>query len=176
MDYCNMYHCDLAVCVSYATLMCSFVFLVVSCLRWCVCVLYLLFGVILSVFVFVFSSRRRHTSGALVTGVQTCALPISFAALAIGVMTIWLIWRSDARGLTGRVTRAIAEVIVVGAIAFVPPLLLVLSLDDSALLEVTGALTGCAVYAAQIGRASGREGVGQYGCISGGAASEKKKR
>src|SRR3546814_10170825 len=25
---------------------------------------------------FVFSSRRRHTSGALVTGVQTCALPI----------------------------------------------------------------------------------------------------
>src|SRR3546814_10537726 len=24
----------------------------------------------------IFSSRRRHTSGALVTGVQTCALPI----------------------------------------------------------------------------------------------------
>src|SRR3546814_18873204 len=30
------------------------------------------------IFVFV-SSRRRHTSGALVTGVQTCALPISRA-------------------------------------------------------------------------------------------------
>src|SRR3546814_10980070 len=29
--------------------------------------------------VFVFSSRRRHTSCALVTGVQTCALPISVA-------------------------------------------------------------------------------------------------
>src|SRR3546814_6392716 len=29
------------------------------------------------VFVFFFSSRRRHTSCALVTGVQTCALPIS---------------------------------------------------------------------------------------------------
>src|SRR3546814_2003021 len=29
------------------------------------------------VFCFVFSSRRRHTSCALVTGVQTCALPIS---------------------------------------------------------------------------------------------------
>src|SRR3546814_7889335 len=27
---------------------------------------------------FVFSSRRRHTSCALVTGVQTCALPIFF--------------------------------------------------------------------------------------------------
>src|SRR3546814_4814933 len=26
--------------------------------------------------IFFFSSRRRHTSGALVTGVQTCALPI----------------------------------------------------------------------------------------------------
>src|SRR3546814_8569262 len=26
---------------------------------------------------FFFSSRRRHTRGALVTGVQTCALPIS---------------------------------------------------------------------------------------------------
>src|SRR3546814_9169537 len=29
---------------------------------------------------FVFSSRRRHTSCALVTGVQTCALPILIAA------------------------------------------------------------------------------------------------
>src|SRR3546814_20547729 len=29
-----------------------------------------------SLFKFFFSSRRRHTSGALVTGVQTCALPI----------------------------------------------------------------------------------------------------
>src|SRR3546814_4597587 len=27
--------------------------------------------------VFFFSSRRRHTRGALVAGVQTCALPIS---------------------------------------------------------------------------------------------------
>src|SRR3546814_19306556 len=30
--------------------------------------------------VFFFSSRRRHTRCALVTGVQTCALPISAAA------------------------------------------------------------------------------------------------
>src|SRR3546814_2436543 len=29
------------------------------------------------IFVFFFSSRRRHTRCALVTGVQTCALPIS---------------------------------------------------------------------------------------------------
>src|SRR3546814_3129922 len=33
---------------------------------------------------FFFSSRRRHTRCALVTGVQTCALPISFAEYAVG--------------------------------------------------------------------------------------------
>src|SRR3546814_6118218 len=32
--------------------------------------------------VFFFSSRRRHTRCALVTGVQTCALPISFRTSA----------------------------------------------------------------------------------------------
>src|SRR3546814_1377919 len=31
---------------------------------------------------FFFSSRRRHTRCALVTGVQTCALPISLAVFA----------------------------------------------------------------------------------------------
>src|SRR3546814_1208020 len=33
--------------------------------------------------IFFFSSRSRHTSCALVTGVQTCALPISAAQRAI---------------------------------------------------------------------------------------------
>src|SRR3546814_18332766 len=33
--------------------------------------------------VFVFSSRRRHTRCALVTGVQTCALPISAGMKAV---------------------------------------------------------------------------------------------
>src|SRR3546814_18036441 len=32
---------------------------------------------------FFFSSRRRHTRCALVTGVQTCALPISATGIAI---------------------------------------------------------------------------------------------
>src|SRR3546814_11692594 len=35
-------------------------------------------------FVFFFSSRRRHTRCALVTGVQTCALPICPRAMAGG--------------------------------------------------------------------------------------------
>src|SRR3546814_8158164 len=39
--------------------------------RLCVCI-----STVLCVFCFFFSSRRRHTSCALVTGVQTCALPI----------------------------------------------------------------------------------------------------
>src|SRR3546814_6539241 len=34
---------------------------------------------------FFFSSRRRHTRCALVTGVQTCALPISLVALSAWV-------------------------------------------------------------------------------------------
>src|SRR3546814_12205042 len=41
----------------------------VSLITWCCCVIYVFFF---------FSSRRRHTRCALVTGVQTCALPISF--------------------------------------------------------------------------------------------------
>src|SRR3546814_7768903 len=40
----------------------------VCCRCWCV----------LFCMLFFFSSRRRHTSCALVTGVQTCALPICF--------------------------------------------------------------------------------------------------
>src|SRR3546814_5296706 len=35
---------------------------------------------------FFFSSRRRHTRCALVTGVQTCALPISLASGKIGFL------------------------------------------------------------------------------------------
>src|SRR3546814_7185838 len=35
--------------------------------------------------VFFFSSRRRHTRCALVTGVQTCALPIFSSALPAGI-------------------------------------------------------------------------------------------
>src|SRR3546814_9923816 len=40
----------------------------------------LLWIVCCGVRLFVFSSRRRHTRCALVTGVQTCALPICFNA------------------------------------------------------------------------------------------------
>src|SRR3546814_2172766 len=39
------------------------------------------FSVVVWLVLFFFSSRRRHTRCALVTGVQTCALPISLAVL-----------------------------------------------------------------------------------------------
>src|SRR3546814_2143587 len=50
---------------------------------YCVCVTCWLFVfvVVYYICVFFFSSRRRHTSCALVTGVQTCALPILTAEL-----------------------------------------------------------------------------------------------
>src|SRR3546814_4936861 len=38
--------------------------------------LFMIMYVLCLVFIFFFSSRRRHTRCALVTGVQTCALPI----------------------------------------------------------------------------------------------------
>src|SRR3546814_7705759 len=49
-------------------------------------------------FSFFFSSRRRHTRCALVTGVQTCALPIS-ARAKLSVNTFELV---DASGQAGR--------------------------------------------------------------------------
>src|SRR3546814_7448137 len=39
-----------------------------------------LYSLLLYLFIFFFSSRRRHTRCALATGVQTCALPICSAS------------------------------------------------------------------------------------------------
>src|SRR3546814_5831973 len=48
---------------------------------------------------FFFSSRRRHTRCALVTGVQTCALPISpVAAVALAVACGGLVLALDIGG------------------------------------------------------------------------------
>src|SRR3546814_10781473 len=52
---------------------------------------------------FFFSSRRRHTRCALVTGVQTCALPIfdkfklAFPYLCDPDHTVWRSWGLDVR-------------------------------------------------------------------------------
>jgi peptidoglycan biosynthesis protein MviN/MurJ (putative lipid II flippase) len=88
---------------------------------------------------------------AAVDSVVALAAVASFAALAIGVMTIWLIWRDDAAVLIARVTRAMAEALAVGAAAFVP-LLLLASLLGSVVGAVVGAAVGCVVYAALVRR------------------------
>src|SRR3546814_19828815 len=49
-----------------------------------------------SISYFFFSSRRRHTSCALVTGVQTCALPIYALAKAYRQLTLSLYQGMDA--------------------------------------------------------------------------------
>src|SRR3546814_9325266 len=50
-------------------------------------------------FLFFFSSRRLHTRCALVTGVQTCALPISSCAKAEQVQSGFRTGRACATGL-----------------------------------------------------------------------------
>src|SRR3546814_2980367 len=57
---------------------------------------------------FFFSSRRRHTRCALVTGVQTCALPISvpveaYERLHLGMDGTWRIrgWYIRGKGIEG---------------------------------------------------------------------------
>src|SRR3546814_4441027 len=71
--------------------------------------------------VFFFSSRRRHTRCALVTGVQTCALPIcgtlgelfgwhwGFGAAAIGMAAGLVIYSVGGRWLPQHDVRAEAE-------------------------------------------------------------------
>src|SRR3546814_2938206 len=49
------------------------------------------------VVLFFFSSRRRHTRCALVTGVQTCALPISGGGSGIGRSLVLSLARAGAR-------------------------------------------------------------------------------
>src|SRR3546814_1310622 len=55
---------------------------------------------------FFFSSRRRHTRCALVTGVQTCALPISYQTpLLLAFLDRACIWRCRADLLPSGTTR-----------------------------------------------------------------------
>src|SRR3546814_8641287 len=53
-------------------------------------------------FVFFFSSRRRHTRCALVTGVQTCALPILYVALQSARSYVYNVAKACDAGQTTR--------------------------------------------------------------------------
>src|SRR3546814_1245265 len=50
---------------------------------------------------FFFSSRRRHTRCALVTGVQTCALPISYVSTWQGWLYVAFVIDVFARRIVG---------------------------------------------------------------------------
>src|SRR3546814_12794512 len=63
---------------------------------------------------FVFSSRRRHTRCALVTGVQTCALPIYFLTKPLFYFLAWLY------GIVGNFGVAILIVTVAIKLALFP--------------------------------------------------------
>src|SRR3546814_1383940 len=95
--------------------------------------LYYFLLIVCIVHIFFFSSRRRHTRCALVTGVQTCALPISFPY-------------SDLEGM-----------ILIEDRAHLPYFK---RLEECLKLQV--ALLGETAAANQIGRASCRERVCQY--------------
>src|SRR3546814_5857063 len=60
---------------------------------------------------FFFSSRRRHTRCALVTGVQTCALPISVAAKTIIDDELRQLVRTAGRA---NVSRAVSDLVRAG--------------------------------------------------------------
>src|SRR3546814_3228663 len=92
--------------------------------------------------VFFFSSRRRHTRCALVTGVQTCALPI-FLELNDDTHIVASITSESAQSLGLRPGKR--------ALAFIKA--------SSVLIGLTG--SGMSL-SAQIGRASCRERVCQY--------------
>src|SRR3546814_1639402 len=69
---------------------------------FCVLDYRMLFVVCYCIFFFFFSSRRRHTRCALVTGVQTCALPI-----------LPLAWAATRKLVLGGVTRTGGRIAVV---------------------------------------------------------------
>src|SRR3546814_4366527 len=66
-----------------------------KCILWGRCVqsnVLFVAGVDLELVVFFFSSRRRHTRCALVTGVQTFALPICFARVLLFSLRCLKLW------------------------------------------------------------------------------------
>src|SRR3546814_7487274 len=55
------------------------------------CILVLLLMYVFVILFFFFSSRRRHTRCALVTGVQTCALPISDPRRGVFILMLFTV-------------------------------------------------------------------------------------
>src|SRR3546814_13421229 len=92
-------------------------------------------------FRFFFASRRRHTRCALVTGVQTCALPISgmigrqlpFFSV---IVPSWLIWAFAGR----RGTMEVWSALLVAGLSFAIPQYLVSNFHGPWLVDVVAAI------------------------------------
>src|SRR3546814_14424079 len=120
-------------------------------------------------FIFFFSSRRRHTSCALVTGVQTCALPIfrgnrSSASTVPGGMSLQSTAGSPTPPPTARTTTTTGGPAMHGDDAQ-PEGAVAPANDNAPVLRtaaVDAALTRLAEAIGPIGRASCRERVWQY--------------
>src|SRR3546814_5903939 len=107
-------------------------------------------------FWFFFSSRRRHTRCALVTGVQTCALPISYLCAPTPMKSLYTNFRTgpDIGGHTIYVSRLAAGLAGQFGISVAAP-------ATSALYALAGKIPGVTAYAQnypsrlnqQIGRA-----------------------
>src|SRR3546814_18238918 len=134
-------------------------------------------------FLFFFSSRRRHTRCALVTGVQTCALPISLAEVidgadmflglsAGGVLKPEMVAKMAARPLILALANPTPEI---------TPEAIKTVRDDAVIAtgrtdypnQVNHVLFFPFIF--QIGRASGRERVCQYVSLTWVAVSLKKQ-
>src|SRR3546814_2672588 len=83
---------------------------------------------------FFFSSRRRHTRCALVTGVQTCALPI-FRLVFEGKRCAGLVYRKDGQEVTVKASRE--TLLCLGAIQ-TPQLLELSGVGDPEVIQAQG--------------------------------------
>src|SRR3546814_11601897 len=111
------------------------------------------------------SSRRRHTRCALVTGVQTCALPIWSAVGEVCFNT----------AITGYQEILTDPSYAGQIITFTFPHIGNVGTNSEDLETITHAARGCVLRADKIGSASCRERVCQYVWISLVADSLKKK-
>src|SRR3546814_14568122 len=110
---------------------------------------------------FFFSSRRRHTRCALVTGVQTCALPISGTGGAATEITEDSLDQAIALNTKSAIfmaKHAIPAMRDGGAVVN----LSTTAIDHPSRSLSYGATKAAAEALTKIGRASGRERVGQY--------------
>src|SRR3546814_13932448 len=116
---------------------------------------------------FFFSSRRRHTRCALVTGVQTCALPISDQLHGVTLMS----GKNDIKVAGIHLFVGQFSYLMTAALLLAAPAIVIMLIID-----LSFGLVNRYAPSLKIGRASCRERVCQYVYISVVAVSLKKNK